>query len=220
MPLRYIDVKSVFPFPPTQDPSGGMSLKRNLLKTLLSEPTRWVNFIHMNRGVSPIVFYHLAAAIHNGTVKTDVDASIQGRTAFYNPQNNTIIASGHDFGSEYLDEKSLLIHESAHACLDAIYAGKDMRGTRAPMRVIDDEITGYLAGAFYLVAANAAGASSFGPEREAIKVARSKLKNPRPIWDGCLTFTFSSPELGPLRNAIMADPMYRNEWRATAVHNG
>ena len=196
-----------------------MSLKSNLIGTLVSAPVRWVNFTHANRGITPLGFYLLAGRVENGIVKTQIDTSIQGRIAFYDPQNNTIIASDNDFGSTYWDEKSLLIHESAHAILDALYAGKDSTGKPARMRVVDDEIIGYLAGAFYLVAANAAGTSRSGPERESLKIAKSKL-NPRPKWDGCLTFTFTSSELNPLRNAIISDPHYQKVWNQIAVHDG
>ena len=196
-----------------------MGLKQNVMGALLSEPAKWVNFIHENRGIAPITLYHLAVHVHNDNVKTKVDTSIQGRIAYYDPQSNTIIASGHDFGSTYWDEKALLIHESAHAILDGIYAGKDMLGKKAPMRVIDDEIIGYMAGALYLVAANAGGSSKSDPENEALKIARSKLKN-RPPWDGCLTFTFTAQELLPLRTAIMKDPHYKSDANMIAVHNG
>lgn len=196
-----------------------MSLKNNLVDVLFSEPARWVNFMHAKRGVAPIAFYHLAAAISTGRVKTKIDPSIQGRTAYYDPSSNTIIASDHDVGSTYWDEKALLLHEATHAILDGIYAGKDMYGKRAPMRVVDDELMAYIAGGLYLVAAGAAGSSKSNPEREAIKLARAKL-NPRPKWDGCLTFEFTAGELQPLRNAIIADPKYRSDWSTVALHNG
>lgn len=196
-----------------------MKLKDNLINALLSPPVRWVNFMHQNRGIAPIVFYRLAADVHNGKVKTKVDSSIQGRIAYYDPGANTIIASGHDFGSTYWDEKALLIHESAHAILDTIYAGKDMQGKKSPMKVVDDEIMGYLAGAFYLVAAKAAGSSQSGPERAALQIARSKL-NPNQPWDGCLTFKFTPAELQPLRAAIASDPHYSSDAHHTAQHDG
>jgi hypothetical protein len=196
-----------------------MKLKDNLISALVSPPVRWVNFMHLNRGIAPIVFYRLAVDVHNGKVKTKVDSSIQGRIAYYDPGSNTVIASSHDFGSTYWDEKALLIHESAHAILDTIYAGKDMYGKKAPMKVVDDEIMGYLAGALYLVAAKAGGPSQSGPEREALKIARSKL-NPDQPWDGCLTFKFTPSELQPLRAAISSDPMYRSDANRTATHDG
>lgn len=196
-----------------------MSLKDNLINALVSPPVRWVNFMHQNRGIAPIVFYRLAADVHGGKVKTKVDSGIQGRTAYYDPASNTVIASGHDFGTTYWDEKALLIHESAHAILDTIYAGRDMDGKRSPMKVVDDEIMGYLAGALYLVAAKASGASRSGPEREALKIARSRL-NPDQPWDGCLTFKFTPVELQPLRAAIHSDPMYKADADHTAAHDG
>lgn len=196
-----------------------MSLKQNLIETLMSKPARWVNFEHQNRIISPIGFYMLAQNVVNGTVHTKIDRTIQGRMAFYDPESNTIIASDHTFGDTYWDEKALLIHESAHAILDSIYAGKNMRGHRTPMQVVDDEIMGYLAGAFYLVAANAAGSSASAPEREALKLAKSKL-NPNQPWTGCLTFRFTAQELQLLRNAIIRDPLYRSNWNAIATHNG
>ena len=196
-----------------------MGLKANVSRALRSPPVRWVNFVHKNRGIAPIAFYRLAVHVSNGTIGTKIDSSIQGRMAYYDQNTNTMIASDNDFGSHYWDEKALLIHEAAHAILDKIYAGKDSRGKRAPMRVVDDEIIGYLAGAFYLVAANASGASRSAPEREALKIARSKL-NPRKPWDGCLTFTFTAKELRPLHNAISNDPLYRSVASQLAVHNG
>lgn len=196
-----------------------MSLKQNLIGALMSPPIRWVNFIHKDRGVAPIVFYHLAVRAHEGKIKTRIDSSIQGRVAYYDPGTNTVIASDNDFGSTYWDEKALLIHEATHAILDTIFAGRNMEGKRAPMLVVDDEIMGYLAGAFYLVAAKAAGSSKSAPEREALKIARSKL-DPDQRWDGCLTFRFSAQELQPLRNAISSDPHYRDDANKTAVHDG
>ncbi len=196
-----------------------MSLRQNLISALLSHPVRWVNFEHRNRTISPIGFYVLATLVSNGTVSTRTDSSIQGRMAFYDPNSNTIIASDPTFGGAYWDEKALLIHESAHAILDAIYAGRNSQGLRAPMRVVDDEIIGYLAGAFYLVSAGAASFSRSAPEREAIRVARSKL-NPRPAWTGTLTFQFTAQELLPLRNAIIISPLYRSNANAIATHNG
>ncbi len=196
-----------------------MGLKDNLINALVSPPVRWVNFMHQNRGIAPIVFHRLAHDVHHNRVKTKVDRSIEGRVAYYDPGSNTIIASSPDFGNTYWDEKALLIHESAHAILDTIYAGKDMHGKKSPMKVVDDEIMGYLAGALYLVAAKAAGSSKSGPEAAALKIARSKL-NPDRAWDGCLTFQFTATELQPLRAAIASDPMYRSDANHTAHHDG
>jgi len=196
-----------------------VSLKDNLIHALMSPPVKWVNFVHQGRGIAPIVFYRLAADVHQGKIHTKIDSSIQGRLAYYDPGTNTVIASSHDFGSSYWDEKALLIHDSGHAILDTIYAGRDTSGKRAPMKVVDDEIMGYLAGAFYLVAAGAAGASQSGPEREALKIARSKLDPAQP-WDGCLTFKFTAIELQPLRAAISSDPLYRADAGKTAIHDG
>ena len=195
-----------------------MSLKSDLIAVLFSDAARWVNFMHAGRGIAPITLYHLAAAVQNGTVKTKVDASRgQGRIAFYDPAINTIIATEYGFGSNYKDEKALLIHESAHAILDVIYKGKNFLGKKASMKVLDDEVIGYLAGAFYLVAANAAGASK-GAEHEAIKLAKTKV-NTKVAWTGCETATFTPAELQPLRNAIKADAKYQ-DWNTAAVHNG
>lgn len=196
-----------------------MGLKQNLIDALMSPPIRWVNFEHQNRGIAPIVFYHLAGRVQEGKIKTKIDSSIQGRLAFYDPATNTVIASDNDFGSTYWDEKALLVHEATHAILDTIYAGKNTQGKKAPMLVVDDEIMGYLAGAFYLVAAKATGSSKSGPEREALKIAKSKL-NPDQKWDGCLTFKFSAKELQPLRTAITSDPLYRADASKNAVHDG
>jgi hypothetical protein len=197
-----------------------MSLRENLLSALISDPVRWVNFEHRNRLISPICFYMLWRYVNDGKVSTKIDRSIQGRTAFYDPSSNTIIASDPTFGSNYWDEKALLIHESAHAILDILYVGRNMQGKKDPMRVVDDEIIGYLAQAFYLVSANADNFSKGAPEREAIKVAKIKLPNPRPPWTGTLTFRFTAQELQPLRNAIITSPLYRNNANAISTHDG
>ncbi len=196
-----------------------MSLKSNLIAALTSEPVKWVNFTHANRGIAPIAFYMLAVAVHEDRVHTKIDRSIQGRIAYYDSGTNTVIASGPDFADTYWDEKALLIHESAHAILDGIYAGKDSSGKPSRMRVVDDEIIGYLAGAFYLVAAKASGASQTAPEREAIKLARAKLLPWKP-WSGCEVFSFTATELQPLRSAVANHPAYRSVAQSFAPHDG
>ena len=197
-----------------------MSLRENLINALISDPVRWVNFEHRNRLISPICFYILGSHVSDGKVSTKIDRSIQGRTAFYDPSSNTIIASDPTFGSTYWDEKALLIHESAHAILDILYGGMNIQGEKDPIQVVDDEIIGYLAQAFYLVSANADGVSKSTPESEAIKVAKIKLPNPRPPWTGTLTFRFTAQELQPLRNAIISSPLYRNNANAISTHDG
>jgi hypothetical protein len=201
--------------------SGGMavSLKQNLISALTSEPVRWVNFEYKNWWIGPQAFYILAGHVYSGIVNTKIDRSITGRMAFYDQFSNTVIASDPSFGDTYWDEKALLIHESAHAILDVIYAGRNSSGVKQTMTVADHEAIGYLAGAFYLVAANAAGMSQVAPEREALKLARSKLSN-RPPWTGTLVFRFTAQELQPLRSAIINSPLYRNSANAIAPNNG
>ncbi len=76
----------------------------------------------------------------------------------------------------YHDEKSVLVHEAAHAVLDVLFAGRVIKGNRivqaSPMRALDDEAIGFLAGAFYLVSAGAAGSSQLAPA-----MSRSMLKS-------------------------------------------
>ncbi len=200
-----------------------MSLRRNLISTLYSPPIRWINFDYQNRRISPIGFYLVANQIVANNINTQIDSSWPDRSAKYDPNSNTITANSNDFGGVYHDEKSVLVHEAAHAVLDVLFAGRVIKGNRivqaSPMRALDDEAIGFLAGAFYLVSAGAAGSSQLAPEREALKIARSKLKTKKQ-WTGTQTFGITPKEAQNMRTAVASDKRYKTTAKGFATHNG
>jgi hypothetical protein len=198
-----------------------MGLKRNIIKALYSEPTRWVNFRFLNRMIAPMGFYHLASLVHTGKIKVNVDGTLTNK-ALYDPSSNTIIARDHSFGEDQLAEKAILIHEAAHALLDRFFSGHDINGKRSTMRVVDDETIGFLAGAIYAIAANVSGLFARDkPSNEAVKIARPKVKaSMKRGWDGCYTIDFSPREVFSLQAAIKAHPFYKAECHLPAQHDG
>jgi len=200
-----------------------MGLKENVINTLMSPPMKWVNFKFSNWGIQPFGFCILATYVNDGRIGVKVNHKLTDR-ATYDPVSNTIFARDHSFGATYWDEKSTLVHESAHAMLDCLYAGKNSEGRSASMRVVDDETIGYLAGAIYLLASGSANISSTSkgdPNNEALKAARPKLNEMKARgWDGCYTMDFSTQDVRNLQAAIKAHAFYKADWNHRAVHNG
>src|SRR6476646_2033574 len=99
-----------------------MSLKQNVINALMSPPVRWVNFTFKKRMISPICFYMMAGFVNSGRVQCETDSKLTDH-AEYDPSDDKIRAQDGDYGSNYWDEKSNLIHECTHAILD-LCAGK------------------------------------------------------------------------------------------------
>lgn len=198
-----------------------MGLKSNVLATLSSPPVKWINFAFANRMLSPVMYRSLYGLVDGGTVKCEVDSSLDD-TAMYDPDKNKLFASDGSYGETYFYQKALLIHESSHAILDCLYNGRDMNNNKAGgISVLADETIAYLAQAFYLVAANGnMPSTTTAPDYKAVAIVKPKLdaimKNG---WTGCDTIYFTAADVTSLQTAIKADPLYSN-WASTAVHNG
>jgi hypothetical protein len=198
-----------------------MDLKSNVLATLASPQVKWINFAFANRMMSPIMYRSLYGLVDGGTVKCEVDSTLND-TAKYDPGNNKLIASDGGYGATYFYQKALLIHESSHAILDCCYNGRDMNNNAAAgITVLADETIAYLAQAFYLVASKGnMPNNSASPDYKAVAIVEPRLdaimKNG---WTGCDTIYFTTADVVSLQTAIKAHPFY-SDWASTAVHNG
>jgi hypothetical protein len=199
-----------------------MGLKSNVLATLASPQVKWINFAFAKRMMSPITYWSLYGLVDNGTIKCEVDSSLND-IAYYDPgPPNRLVASDGSYGETYFYQKALLIHECSHAVLDCYYNGRDMDNNKAQgITVLNDETIAYLAQAFYLVAANGNMPSdSRKPDYQAVAIVEPKLNAiMKKGWTGCDTIDFTTADVASLQAAIKADPKYSN-WASTAVHNG
>jgi hypothetical protein len=199
-----------------------MSLKTNLIDILVSPPIRWINFTYANRMIAPMGYYYVASALHNGTIKCSINSKL-GHTAAYDPATNTVIASSHDYGLTYIDEKSLLVHEATHALLDTCYNGRDMNGSKSSgITVLKDETIAYLAQAMYIIAAKGVAPSDrSSPDYHAYVAVKPKLESlmSKP-WTGCETIAFSETDVTALQSSIRSHEFYRSSYSSMALHNG
>ena len=69
-----------------------MGLKSNVLATLSSPQVKWINFAFANRMLSPVMYRSLYGLVDGGTIKCEVDSSLDD-TAMYDPANNKLVAS-------------------------------------------------------------------------------------------------------------------------------
>ena len=201
-----------------------MGLKQNVINAFISLPVRYVNFTFANRLISPMAYYFAASYVDSGRIRCATDATQTDRVT-YDPVNDVITAVDNSFGERYWDEKSVLIHEGAHAILDAFYPVPSANNSKLKtMLVLDDETIAYLAGAIYLLAAKAPtpGSSEMGkPAYEAVKAAKPKVEvlMAKP-WTGCDTMAFSTQDVKELQAAIKKHEFYKNDWNTIATHNG
>jgi len=198
-----------------------MGLKSNVLATLSSTPVKWINFAFANRMMSPIMYRSLYGLVDGGTIKCEVDSSLDD-TAKYDADNNKLIASDGSYGETYFYQKALLIHESSHAILDCFYNGRDMNNNKATgITVLADETIAYLAQAFYLVAAKGNMPSkTTAPDYKAVAIVQPRLDAiMKKGWTGCDTIYFTTADVTSLQTAIKTDPNY-SDWASLAVHNG
>ena len=198
-----------------------MGLQQNVINALMSPPVRWVNFNFAGRMVSPILYYMMAGYVNSGRVLCKSDSSLTDHAEF-DPATDTIRARDGSYGDTYWDEKSNLIHECTHAIFDCIFAGKDVMGKAAPMKVLEDETIAYLAGSIYLIAANAGTGGTVGqPDYEARQIVRPKvaalMKKP---WTGCETMDISAADVTTLEAAIKRHRFYSSSWMNTSKQNG
>ncbi len=216
-----------------------MTIKQNLVDTLRSPPMNQVYFRYNGWIIAPFGFYIIRSAVIKDFITTKVNSKLPPRVGNYDPGSDIIFAPTINFGSTDHGEKSVLVHEAAHAYLD-MYAGKKFMKSKhqgkytlaqkvSAMKVLDNETIGYLAGAFYLVAAIGPVSSASGPEREAIKIATTHLK-PKTIMKvngtrkppKALTkpFIITGKEAGPLRSAIQGHNLYKNNVKGNATLDG
>lgn len=197
-----------------------MSLKSNVLSTLCMPEMRAVNFMYNGRLISPAGFAIVAVMVNDGRIACSLDANLTDK-ATYDPLTDTITARDGSYG-DYLDEKSVLVHECTHAMLDAFSGARSEGSGSASMSVLEDETTAYLAGAIFSVETKlTSGATS--PHKEAIEVVKPKLAEIKkhPQWTtGCVYMTFTARDVLPLQAAIRSHRFYSAEHRETAVHNG
>ncbi len=197
-----------------------MSLKSNVLSTLCMPELRAVNFMYNGRLIAPISWAFVAVMVNDGRIACGVDAAMTDK-ATYDPQTDTITARDNSYG-EYLDEKSVLVHECTHALLDVYNGARSEDGGSATMTVLQDETTAYLAGAIFSIETKLTS-GAISPQKEAIAVVKPKLTEIKkhPQWTtGCVYMQFSATDVLPLQAAIRSHRFYSADYRETAVHNG
>jgi hypothetical protein len=194
-----------------------MGIKWNIINAIGAPPIMRVGFQFGNTVITPVAFIIVAQLIDKGRINTAVDSQMPaGAEAIYNPSTDTIVAPFDTYGRELWDEKSVLIHESVHAYLDAA-GGRITNGQS--MTCLDDETIAYLAGAMYLVAANVY-TSSGKIGTIAIKTVKSKMAaapTPKTLSE---TIAFSKQEVKDLQTAISTDPTYSADANSHAQHDG
>src|SRR5262245_738397 len=108
-----------------------MGLKQNVANAFASAPVSRVNFSFANRLITPLAYMGLAFQMDGGRLKVAVDTNLAAgveaeyRTDPTNTISGTIFVPtlnyAHSNDSDLWLKRANLIHEGAHAILDAFY---------------------------------------------------------------------------------------------------
>jgi hypothetical protein len=181
----------------------------NAIMNTLGEPAvSMVNFRVGTFGIGTMHYGTIAAMITAGRIHCKVDATklLGGAVAIWD--NGTIYGARAD--AFYADEKQVFVHESTHAIIQMIAGVSPGGGLR--VKVLNNEVAAYLAGAVYIVASGqqASFKDPKSPISAAYKIATGRSLGAPPTNAGA-PIAFTDAEIAPLIAAIKAMPLY-SDW--------
>jgi len=188
------------------------------ITSTLGEPAvMMVNFRARGRVVGTMHLGMISQMITNGQIRCRIDPSKvpTGAVAAYSHEDKTIYGTKAE--GFYAEDKAMFVHECTHAMFHVLGFARAVT-----MKVLDDEIAAYLAGAIYVVASgvtpfyrdkNAPDATAFTISSGHITVGPTNTTQ----TNAGSPINFSDTELRPLIAAIQASRFYRN-WNNTEVY--
>jgi len=189
------------------------------ITSTLGEPAvMMVNFRARGRVVGTMHLGMISQMITNGQIRCRIDPSKvrTGAVADYSHEDKTIYGTKAE--GFYAEDKAMFVHECTHAMFHVLGFARAVT-----MKVLDDEIAAYLAGAIY-VAANGVTpryADARAPDATAFTIASRKRiavnRTNTTQTNASSPIDFSDAELRPLIAAIQASRFYRN-WNNTEVY--